>query len=105
MSISQEERTNSGICNIFIKIFDKKQKAGEILFQGAVNINNLPLSKHNDNSKAHAITKSHCEKEIERDEQKVTEGEPDQDQMAQQVQSCLNTKNFMIRWTLTQVNT
>lgn len=42
------------------------------LFQErAININNFSVLKHNDRGKAHALMASHCEMEIERDDQKV----------------------------------
>lgn len=37
---------------------------------------------------------SHCEMEIEKDDQKVSEGEPNLDQMSQQVQNLLKFKKF-----------
>lgn len=56
-------------CFTFIKILDEKHKAGEILFQGgAVNINELPFSKHNDRGKGHMMMVSHHELEVEKDE-------------------------------------
>lgn len=68
------------------KIFDKKDKAGNIQFQeGAVNINNLPSLKHSDRFKAHAMVASHCEVEIERDYRNMSKGKLDLDMMAQGV--------------------
>lgn len=61
-----------------------KHKADDRLFlEGAVNINNLPFLKYNDRGKVHAMVESHCEMEIRKDDQKVSETEPDLDPMDQ----------------------
>lgn len=47
-------------------LFDEQHKESEILFQegGAVNINELPLSKHHDRGKDQVMMASHSETEV-----------------------------------------
>lgn len=81
-------------CFTFRKIIDTKHKTGKKIFQEGADINNLPFPKHNDRCKAQAIMVSHSMMKIERCDQTTFGGEPDLDQMAQQVQNLLKFKSF-----------
>lgn len=59
-------------CFTFRRIFDEKQKAGDIFFQeGVANVIDLSLLKHK--GKGHGMMASHSEMEIEKNEQEVLE--------------------------------
>lgn len=78
----------------FRKFFDEKHKAGEILFQGVVNIYNMSFAKHNDRGRSHAMMASHCEMKIKRDDRKASGGKSDLNWMAQMSRICLNSKTL-----------
>lgn len=65
------------------------------LQEGAININNLPFSKHNDQGKSHAMMVSLCEIQVEVDEKKASEDKPNLDQMAQQEALTLFERHYM----------
>lgn len=68
----------------FRRLFDKKHKASEILFQNdeAVSINDLPFPKHQDKRKGHTVMAMHAKRDAEVDVLMQPECEPDVDKMA-----------------------